>query len=75
MDIGASAFACNEDTFEGQNDICGDQGEALMKGCACVVPAPIQLQPTQSNSSQNSDLGATGFLLIYQMVTKWPERT
>ena len=64
MDIAARLFEAKEDTFEDQDDKCGNAGPDPADHCACTVSASIPLHPTQSNSNQDGDSGTTGFLLI-----------
>ncbi len=44
-------------------------------GCARSVPAPNQPQLTPAHSNQDSDLSATGFLLIWQVLRNPTHRT
>jgi len=45
------------------------------RGCARSVPARIQLHLTPAHSNQDSDLGATGFLLISKVLRNPTHRT
>ena len=39
ISIAIQLFCGQEDTAKGQNDICGDAGQILPRGCARVAPA------------------------------------